>query len=74
MIPKFLIADTTQDEEKIYVVHTQYPKFLLEITEEEVEWWDKIDEREESENINEIEKLLSDAFKFYDKEMESLED
>lgn len=74
MTPKFLIADSSQEQEKIYVVHTQYPKFILEVTEEEIEWWDEIDENEESENVNEIEKLISEAFQFYDSEMEEISD
>ncbi len=28
-LPKFLIADTSELEDAIFVVHTEYPRFIL---------------------------------------------
>lgn len=34
-IPRFLICDTHEQPERVFVLHTQFPKFLAEATEHE---------------------------------------
>ena len=72
--PKFLIADSLDFPDDIYVLHTEYPRFLLNIITEEVEWLDDIPEKEAMENQDELIKLVEEAFDFYDKEMEKYEE
>lgn len=71
--PKFLIADNLDFPDDIYVLHTEYPRFLLNIITEEVEWLDDIPEKEALENQDELIRLVEEAFEFYDKEMEKYE-
>jgi len=71
--PKFLIADNLDYPDDIYVLHTEYPRFLLNIITEEVEWLDDIPEKEALENQDELIRLVEEAFAFYDKEMEKYE-
>jgi len=71
--PKFLIADNLDFPDDIYILHTEYPRFLLNVVTEEVEWLDPISEKELEENKNELIALVEEAFRFYDKEMERYE-
>ena len=36
-LPKFLLADNSEFPEDLFVVHTEYPRFILNVEEEEVE-------------------------------------
>ncbi len=42
-LPKFLLW-TTQSFQKTYSVHTEYPRFILNVEEEEAEWLDDLEE------------------------------
>ncbi len=68
--PKFLIADNSDFPDEIFVLHTEYPRFLLNVITEDVEWLDDISPKEAEENKDVLVKLVEDAFKFYDEEME----
>lgn len=72
--PKFLIADNSQAPEKIYIIHTEFPRFLLDIGSEEIEWYDDIEEEEGVDLEAEITSLLELAFDFFDQEIDSYED
>jgi hypothetical protein len=41
-LPKFLLADNSEFPEDLFVVHTEYPRFILNVEEEEVEWLDDL--------------------------------
>ncbi len=68
--PKYLIADNTDYPDEIFVLHTEYPRFLLNVVTEEVEWLDDIPEKEAQENKEELIRLVEEAFQYYDREME----
>ena len=36
-LPKFLLADNSEFPEDLFVVHTEYPRFILNVEEEDVE-------------------------------------
>lgn len=72
-LPKFLIADNSNFPDDLFVVHTEFPRFILNVEEEEVEWFDEL-EGEEEEVTNEVNKLLELAFEFCDNEIEKYED
>ena len=72
-IPKFLIADNSELPEKIFILHTDFPRFLLDIETEEIEFYDEIEEDPESDIETEIAELLEQAFQFFDKEMDTYE-
>lgn len=72
-IPKFLMADNSDFPEDLFVVHTEYPRFILNVEEEEVEWFDDL-EGEEEEVANEVNSLIQQAFDFCDAEIEKYED
>ncbi|MXP05142.1 MULTISPECIES: hypothetical protein [Apibacter] len=72
-LPKFLMADNSDFPEDLFVVHTEYPRFILNVEEEEVEWFDDL-EGEEEEVANEVNSLIQQAFDFCDAEIEKYED
>lgn len=72
-LPKFLMADNSDFPEDLFVVHTEYPRFILNVEEEEVEWFDDL-EGEEEEVANEVNSLIQLAFDFCDAEIEKYED
>lgn len=71
--PKFLIADNSEFPEKIYILHTEFPRFLLDIETDEVEWFDELEEEPDVELETEIAELIELAYQFFDREMDSYE-
>ncbi|PQL90773.1 hypothetical protein [Apibacter adventoris] len=72
-LPKFLIADNSDFPDDLYVVHTEFPRFILNVEEEEVEWFDEL-EGEEEEITNEVNHLIQQAFDFCDDEIDKYEE
>lgn len=67
-VPPFLLADNTDLPEDIFIIHTEYPRFIWNVLHDDVEWMDEL-EGEEDELINEIANLLDSAQGFYEREM-----
>ncbi|WP_075343238.1 hypothetical protein [Tenacibaculum agarivorans] len=72
-LPKFLLADNSDFEEDIFVLHTEYPRFLINLKDDSIEWFEDIADENEQELANELESLIEQASTFYDKEMEQYE-
>ena len=68
-LPKFLIADNSSLQNVIFVIHTEYPRFITNITNDEVFWLGDFDKKDEEILHSESEKIINEAFNFYDKEM-----
>ena len=76
MLPKFLLADNSQETpDTIFVVHTEEPKFIVESdiedfwSNQEIHWLSEIPD---SEDV--INKLLEEAEEYLEAEFESQED
>ena len=72
-IPKFLIADNSSLKDDLFVVHTEYPRFVLNISNDEVHWLEEFDKEDESSLVSESKPLIESALAFFDSEMKSLE-
>ena len=72
-LPKFLLADNSKFEDA-FVLHTEYPRFLLNVNTDEVEWLDEMDDSDEEDIENQVKTLLDDAFDFFDTEIQAYED
>ena len=68
-IPKFLLGDNTDHPDDIFIMHTEYPQFIINLLNDEIEWMDEL-RGDETEIANEIARLIDDASAFYDREME----
>ena len=68
-LPKFLIADNSSLQNVIFIIHTEYPRFIMNITNDEVHWLEDFDKKDEEILNFELEQLINEALSFYDKEM-----
>lgn len=71
--PKFLIADNSDFPDKLFILHTDFPRFLLDVETEDIEWFDELEDDPDVELETEIAELLELAYEFFDKEMDSYE-
>ncbi|REH52526.1 hypothetical protein C7448_103261 [Tenacibaculum gallaicum] len=72
-LPKFLLADNSEHPEDIFVLHTEYPRFLINLKDDEIEWFEDLSNENEQDLANELEGLIEAAGLFYDVEMEGLD-
>lgn len=72
--PKFLLGDNTDFPDAIFIVHTEYPRFILNLENDEVEWLEDFDPSDEKELASEAESLIREATEFYDREVSRYDD
>lgn len=72
--PKFLLGDNTDYPEAVFVVHTDFPRFIINLQNDEVEWLEEFDQHDQKELESEAESLITAANQFYDREVERYED
>ena len=68
-IPKFLLGDNTDHPDDIFIIHTEYPQFIINLLNDDIEWLDEL-RGDETEIAIEIAKLIEESSEFYDREME----
>lgn len=68
-LPKFVIADNSDYPDDLFVIHLEYPRFIINIATDEVSFLEELDEEDEAEIEAEMEDLIAQAGAFYDKEM-----
>ncbi len=68
--PKFLLGDNTDFPEAIFVIHTEFPRFIINLENDEVEWLEEFDKSDEKELQEEANNLFQAANDFYDREIE----
>lgn len=72
--PKFLLGDNTDYPDAIFIVHTEFPRFILNLENDEVEWLEDFEPADEKELEAETESLIQQATDFYDREISRYED
>ena len=72
-LPKFILGDNTQYPDAIFVVHTEFPRFIINLENDEVEWLEEFDKEDQMELEKETETAIKEASEFYDKEVASYE-
>jgi len=73
-LPKFILGDNTDFPDAIYIVHTDFPRFIINLENDEVEWLEEFDDEDQKELENEMENLIQAASEFYDREVSRYED
>ena len=73
-LPKFLLGDNTDFPTAIFIVHTVYPRFIINLENDEVEWLEDFNREDEKELATEAEGLIEEAVAFYDREVSRYED
>lgn len=69
-LPKFILGDNTDYPNAIFIVHTEFPRFIINLENDEVEWLEEFGQDDEEELESEMEYLIEAANKFYDREIE----
>jgi len=72
-LPKFVLADNTDHPEDIFIIHLDYPRFIINLKDDEVEFLEEPEDLDENELNAEMEGLIVQAGEFYDREMERYE-
>lgn len=73
-LPKFILGDNTDLPDSIFVIHTEYPRFIINLENDEVEWLEEFDKADEAELSSEAESLIAQANEFYDREVSRYEE
>ena len=68
-LPKFILGDNTEFPNAIYVVHTEFPRFIINLENDEVEWFEDFDAEDQEELEAETENAIKEATEFYDNEV-----
>ena len=72
-LPKFLLADNSNHPDDVFVLHTEFPRFLINLKDDEIEWFEDLTGEDEEDTATELADLMDKAGQFYDAEMKGLE-
>lgn len=67
--PKFILGDNTDYSDAMFVVHLEYPRFVLNLEDDEIEWLEDFDKEDTQELEIESESLIQQAYNFYEREL-----
>lgn len=73
VLPKFLLADNSSFPEDIFVLHTEFPRFLINLKDDEIEWFEDLSGEREDDIAGEVSNLIEAASVFYDRQIEGYE-
>ena len=57
-LPKFLLGDNTDFPEGIFVIHTEFPRFIINLEDDQVEWLEEFNKDDEAHLAEETEGLI----------------
>lgn len=72
-LPKFILGDNTDFPNAIFVIHTEFPRFIINLEDDEVEWCEDFDDEDKNELETETENAIKLATEFYDAEVAKYE-
>ena len=72
-LPKFLLGDNTDTPDAIYVIHTEFPRFIINLVDDQIEWFEEFDSEDLKELEEEMARCIDQASEFYDREMANYE-
>jgi hypothetical protein len=73
-LPKFLLGDNTDFPDDIFIIHLDYPRFIINLKDDEVEFIEEDEDLDEAELNEQMENLITLANEFYDREIARYED
>jgi hypothetical protein len=68
-LPKFILGDNTDFPNAIFVIHTDFHRFIINLETDNVEWLEDFDTQDEEDLLSETETAIREATQFYDKEV-----
>jgi hypothetical protein len=72
-LPKFLLSDNSNFPDDIFVLHTEFPRFIINLKDDEIEWFEDLTGENEEDIATELAVLMDQAGDFYDSEMKKYE-
>ena len=73
-LPKFILGDNTDLPNAIFVIHTEFPRFIINLENDEVDWLEDFDQHDQKHLELETENLIQEASEFYDREVSRYDD
>ncbi len=73
-IPKYILGDNTDYPNAVFVIHTEFPRFIINLENDDVEWLEEFDNQDQKELESETENYIKGATQFYDREVARYED
>ena len=74
IVPKFILGDNTEYPNAIFVIHTEFPRFIINLENDELEWFEDFDTEDQKELETEAENAVKLATDFYDAEVAKYEE
>lgn len=72
-LPKFLLGDNTDYKDAIFVIHTEYPRFVINLQDDDITWFDNLEDETEDGILDLVQDLVEQANAFFDREMSRFE-
>jgi hypothetical protein len=72
-LPEFLLADSSESPASIFVIHTTFPRFVINLQNDEIEWWETFQEEDKEIAIDQVSSWIKAATDFYDREISTYE-
>ncbi len=73
-LPRFLTADNTDSPNDNFVIHTEYPRFIINLIDDAIEFLEDIKVQDQEEFTLQIAELIDEASAFYDREVARYKD
>ena len=72
-LPSFLLADIMEFPDSIFVIHTEFPRFIIDLATDELTWWEHFTSNDKEEATSEIAHWIDKATEFYDDQIKEFE-
>ncbi|MGB0838301.1 MAG: hypothetical protein ACPGRE_09380 [Flavobacteriaceae bacterium] len=72
-LPKFLLGDHSDHNEDIFVIHCDFPRFIINLKDDDVEMLEDLVGQDQEELEMEMSNLIEAAGDFYDEQMKAFE-
>ena len=72
-LPEFLLADSSEYPDSIFVIHTAFPRFVINLQNDEIEWWESFNAEDKEIATQEVAHWVEQATQFYDQQISSYE-
>jgi hypothetical protein len=69
-LPRFILGDNTDIPDSIFIIHTEFPRFIINLKTDDIEWFENFDVENEEEFLEETNNLVKEASEFYDREVD----
>lgn len=70
-LPEFLIADNAAFPDAVFVVHTHFPRFIINLSNDDLEWWEIFSKEDKEQATEEMAHWIKRATAFYDSEIQN---